>query len=213
MKRERYFWDLESSALPEDKLLIPEFEPAKNLRDPEKIKADIADKRAAWLESCALRATTGRIIAFSSAWDDDEPTFSCSPDERTMLDILVHDLTQVISLGAKAYAWNSGGFDAVFLAQRCAVHGIHAFKSFMVNYRGRWSWNEAFIDPMQVWCGPYQRSDGASLKNVAYALGVGLKTGNGKDFAKLLQDDPVAAKAYAISDCNLLRGVVRKMGI
>lgn len=213
MTRKRYYWDIESAGLPEDQLLIPEFEAAKNLRDPEKIKADIADKQVAWRNSTALRATTGRIIAFSSAWDDEEPEFHATPDERTMIDLLMHDLKDVISVGAKAFAWNGANFDQPFLAQRAAVHGIHAFKHFMVEYRGRWSWHQAFTDPMQIWCGPYQRSDGASLKNVAYALGLGLKEGNGKDFAKLLQDDPVAAKAYGLQDITLLRGIVTKMGL
>lgn len=212
MKR-KYYWDIETSGLPEETLLVPEFEPAKNLRDPEKIKTDIADKRTAWLGSCALRATTGKVIAFSSAWDDDEPEFHCTPDERTMLDILDHDLREVISLGGTALAWNGQNFDVPFAVQRMCSHGIPAFKNLTVNYRGRWSWNEAFVDPMQIWTGPYQRSDGASLKAVAYALGLGLKTGNGKDFAELLKNDPIAAKEYAMNDVRLLRGVVEKMGL
>lgn len=213
MKHRNYFWDLETSGLPESELLVPEFVASKVLKDPLKIAADIADKKQAWLEGCALRATTGRIIAFSSAWDDSEPEFYSTPDERTMLDVLYHDLCEVIGLGGRAFAWNSGGFDLPFFAQRCAIHGIPAFKTFTTNYRGRWSWNEGFVDPMQVWCGPGQRSDGASLKAVAFALGVGTKSGSGKDFAALLRNDPVAAKAYSIQDTQLLRSVVAKMGI
>lgn len=213
MKRERYYWDLETSALPEDQLLIPDFEPAKNLRDPEKIKADVADKRAAWLEICALRATTGKIIAFSCAWDDDEPQFHTSENERQLLDLLCQDLKDAITHGCKAYAFNGSGFDLPFTMQRLAIHGIPMFKYFMANYRGRWSLHEWFIDPMQIWAGPYNRSDGASLKNVAYALGLGLKEGSGKDFSTLLKSDPEAAKRYSILDVELLRGVVKKMAI
>lgn len=214
MTRKTYF-DLETSGLTESQLLpiMPEFEPDARLKDADKIKQSIEDKKATWLDGAALRPTTGRIIAISICHDDNEPQFSCSPDERTMLDILDHELRQTIGAGGTAYAFNAFGFDLPFFCGRCAIQGIPAFKSFTVNYRGRWSWNEAFIDPMKVWCGPYQRSDGASLKAVAYALGLGLKVGSGMDFAKLLQDDPVAAKAYSVADCNLLRGVVRKMGI
>lgn len=211
MKRTRYYWDVETAALPEDQLLIPEFESAKNLRDPEKIKADIADKRAAWLGGCALRGTTGQVIAFSSVWDDESPQFKANPHEGLLLDKLFQDLSEVISQGAKAYSWSN--FDVVFTAQRCAVWDIPAFKSFTTCYRGRWSWRENFTDPMQIWCGPGQRHDGASLKAVAYALGLGLKEGSGADFAALLKTAPEAARLYSIRDTTLLRQIVRKMGL
>lgn len=192
---------------------MPEFEAAANLKDVEKIAASIAAKRQSWLDDCALRATTGRIIAASVCRDDGEPEFLCSPDERTMLDILITDLSETISLGGRIYAWNMFGFDLPFLMQRCAVAGIKAFATFTTCYRGRWSWNEAFVDPMQVWVGPGQRHDGASLKAVSAALGCGVKSGSGKDFARLLADDPVAAKEYSLADCRLLRSIVERMGI
>lgn len=208
-------FDLETGPLPEEQLLpiMPEFEASRVLKDPDKIKADLEAKKAAWLDSAALKATTGRVIAFSICHDDQEPEFHCTPDEKTMLEILAHELKMTIGLGGKAYAYNAFGYDLPFMCARCAAHEIPAFKNFTVNYRGRWSWNEAFIDPMQVWVGPGQRHDGASLKAVAYALGVGLKTGDGKDFAKLLRDDPIAAKQYSLNDVLLLRGVVAKLGI
>lgn len=209
------FFDVESAPLELEKLLpiMPEFEPPANLRDPEKIKTALEAKRQSWLDDCALKATTGRIIAASSCRDNNEPEFYCSPDERTMLDILFAELCQTISQGGRIYAWNLFGFDLPFLAQRCAIHGIPAFKTFTTSYRGRWSWNECFVDAMQVWCGPGQRSDGASLKAVAFALGVGSKSGSGKDFAALLRDDPVAAKNYSIQDTQLLRSIVSAMQI
>lgn len=215
MSQRKTYFDVESTSLPEAQLLpiMPDFEANKTLKDPDKIKADLEAKKAAWLDSAALKATTGRIIAFSICHDDQEPEFHATPDERTMLDILVHELKQTISLGGRIYAFNGSGFDFGFLCQRCAAHSIPAFKYFMVEYRGRWSWNEAFVDPMQIWCGPYQRSDGASLKAVAYALGLGLKEGSGANFAALLKSDPIAAKKYSLNDILLLRGVVAKMGI
>jgi DNA polymerase elongation subunit (family B) len=209
------FFDLESSPLPVDQLepLIPEFVPDQRLKDPDKIAASIAEKREAWLSRCALSATTGRIISASIARNNDAPEFICAPDERTMIDVLIHDLSETIALGGTAFGWNSSGFDLPFLAQRAAAHGIPAFKMFTTSYRGRYSWNEAFVDVMQVWCGPYNRPDGMSLKNVALALGVGVKSGSGADFADLLKNDPVKAREYALNDVALLRNITAKMGL
>lgn len=209
------FLDCETSAVDESQLLpiMPDFKPSGVLKDPEKIKADVAAKRQSWLDDAALKPTTGRVIAISAAVDDNPPEFHCSPDEKTMLDIAYHEIMETIGLGGRIYGWNLFGFDAPFLAARLCIHGVPAFKSFTVNYRGRWSWVENFTDPMQIWTGPYQRSDGASLKAVAYALGLGLKTGSGADFAALLKSDPIAAKEYSIRDVDLLRGIVTKIGI
>jgi len=211
----KLYIDLETSAMPLEQLqpIMPEFEPAGNLKDPDKIKASIADKQAAWLDGAALKPTTGRVIAFSMAWGNDEPQFFANNDEKAMLQALDYEIMSLIGQGGNCYGWNIMGFDLPFLCGRCAVHEIPAFKGYTSNFRGRWSWNECFVDPMQIWAGPYNRSDGASLKNVSFALGLGLKDGNGKGFAALLKSDPEAAKRYAIMDCNLLRGVVQKMGI
>lgn len=211
----KLFFDIETSALPLEQLapIMPKFEAGSNLKDPEKIKAAIESKNQDWLDSAALRATTGEIVAISFCIDDKEPVFMSHTGEAVFLENLQFHFRNAISGGGTVYAWNIFGFDLPFFCQRCAIHGIPAFRQFTTNYRGRWSWHECFVDPMQVWCGPYQRSDGASLKAVGYALGLGLKTGNGKDFAELLKSDPEAAKAYALLDVKLLRGIVEKMGI
>jgi len=209
------FFDLESAAFDAEQLqpFMPEFLPAGNLKDPDKIAASIAEKREAWLSRCALSATTGRIIAASIARNSDVPEFIYAPDERTIIDVLLHDLSETIALGGTAFGWNSHGFDLPFLAQRAASHGIPAFTLLTTSFRGRRSWNEVFADVMQVWCGPYNRSDGMSLKNVALALGVGTKAGSGSDFSELLKSDPVKAKEYSLNDVVLLRNIAVKMGL
>ena len=207
--------DIETSALPTDELakVMPEFAADSRLKDPEKIKASIEEKRADWISKAALRATTGRILAVTTASDDQSPRFHCSPDERTMLDIALHELTQAISLNAPVYTWNGHGFDYPFICQRAAVHGIGAFRQLMTCYRGRWQWHECLVDAMTIFAGPYNRSDGCSLKAVAAALGVGEKSGSGAEFVELLKSDPVKAKEYAMMDVELLRKIVLRMGL
>ena len=82
-----------------------------------------------------------------------------------------------------------------------------------MNFRGRFNWNESFIDPKLVWSNYSPDHTGTSLKSVGLALGVGEKTGNGKDFAKLLKENRPEAEQYALMDIELLRGIVQRMGI
>lgn len=211
----KYYFDCETGPLDADELakVMPEFKPKGNLKDPAKIEADIAEKRQDWLAGAALRATTGRILAITSAWDDAEPAFYCCPDERTMLDIVLTDLNQAITMNASVYTWNGHGFDLPFICQRAAVHGLPAFRQLTTSFKGRWTWAEQFIDAMQVFAGPFNSSSGCSLATVAAALGVGQKSGSGADFAGLLVSDPVKAKEYGLNDVRLLRGIVQRMGI
>lgn len=209
----KLYWDIETEGLPFEQVekLMPEFEAPGNIKDPEKIKAAIDGKRAEWLDKLALKAITGKIVAVTIC-QDVEPTMNIG-DEKNLIIATVDLLQQVINQNDSAYAWNGSGFDLSFLCQRAAVHGIAAFAALTVNVRGRFYWNENLIDPKMVWSNYSPDHTGTSLKSVAYALGVGEKIGNGKDFAALLKTNPKEAETYAFNDVLLLRGVVQRMGI
>jgi predicted PolB exonuclease-like 3'-5' exonuclease len=213
----RIFYDLETEGLPEADLakLMPEFAAGANLKDPAKIVAAIADKKQDWLDGAALKAITGKIVAVTIAWDDTEPTmFANDPDgEIGLIKIVLRELKRMISVGGMAYAWNGHGFDLPFLCQRAAVHNIQAFRDLTVNVRGRFYWHESLIDPKLVWSNYSPDHTGTSLKSVALALGVGEKIGSGKDFAKLLKENPAEATRYALADITLMRGIINRMGI
>lgn len=170
------FFDIETTALPEADLLAlaPEFEAAKNLRDPEKIAANIAEKRAEWLERAALSPETGRVLAIGLY---DESFWMFSGDEADILEafwsgLCSHPEEQFIG-------WNIFGFDLPFLVRRSWILGI-ATPSWL--RRGR-VWDISFIDLMEVYSlGTKQY---VSLDTAARALGVGRKTGSGADFGKL----------------------------
>lgn len=57
----RFFVGYKTKALPQEKLkaLMPEFQAARNLKDPEKIKADLELRRAAYMENAANTPYTG----------------------------------------------------------------------------------------------------------------------------------------------------------
>ncbi len=151
-------------------------------------------------------------MAVTSAEDVGEPTMHIG-DEKGLIETTLSLLKDVIHFNASAYAWNGSGFDLLFLCQRAAVHNIPAFAALTVNVKGRFYWREQLIDPKLVWSNYSPDHTGTSLKSVALALGVGEKTGNGKDFAALLKTNPKEAEKYALDDVKLLRGIVQRMGI
>lgn len=211
----QFFWDLETEGLPFEVVqpLMPEFEAPKNIKDADKIAVALSEKRADWLDKCALRAITGKIVAFTYAWDDEKPEMIVG-NESKIINLAIEKVKSVaIRQPANGYAWNGHGFDLPFLCQRAAVHGVQAFYYLMVYVRGRYYWHESLIDPKLVWSNYSPDHSGSSLKSVAQALGVGEKTGSGKDFAALLKSNPAEAERYALADVTLLRNVVRRMGI
>ena len=211
----KLWYDIETAPLPMAQLekLMPEFEPAGNLKDPDKIKASIEAKKAEWLDKAALKAVSGKIVAVTIAVESLEPQMVDGDDEAILINVVLAFLKEVIIQQDRAYAWNGHAFDLPFICQRAAVHGIPAFQELMVNVRGRFYWHEFLIDPKLVWANYSQDHTGTSLKSVALALGVGEKVGSGKDFAELLKSDPAEAERYALADVNLLRSIVERMGI
>jgi hypothetical protein len=213
----KFYWDLETSPLDDEQLLnklMPDFTAASNVKDPVKIATAIEEKKKDWLDKTALKAITGKIVAVTMAKDGAEPILAASlEDEKGLIEVILHELKNVISDYSQAYAWNGSGFDLPFLCQRAAVHGVTAFKDLTQQRGARFSWNENLIDPKLVWSNYSPDHTGTSLKSVALALGVGEKSGSGKDFAGLLKTNPDEAKAYALNDVNLLRSIVQRMGI
>lgn len=211
----KLYWDIETEGLPVEQItpLMPEFEAPGNIKDESKIKAAIEAKKAEWLDKAALRAITGKIVAVTMAKDGYEPLMSSADDESLLIATALIALKEAISLNAQAYAWNGHGFDLPFLCQRAAVYDIQAFRDLTTFRYGRYYWNENLIDPKLVWSNYSPDHTGTSLKSVSHALGVGEKSGDGKDFAALLKTNPDEAKKYALNDVELLRAIVKRMGI
>ncbi len=212
----RLFWDLETGPQPPEQLLklMPEFTAAANLRDPEKIEASITAKRQAWLDDAALRGTTGQVLAFGMAQDDDPVMVNTieGSNEKALISALFQHLYDAIMNDWFIYTWNGAGFDLPFLCQRLASHGKPGFW-YLTKGKGRRYWDDHFIDAMQVWNMQSGHVSGSGLDAVAKALGVGEKNGDGAMFYELFKADPDKAKAYCANDVELLRKVVLRMGI
>lgn len=66
-KEDRLFFDIETRALPEACALMPEPKAPANFKDPDKIAAAVAEKKAEQIASAALDADYGQIVSIGYA--------------------------------------------------------------------------------------------------------------------------------------------------
>jgi predicted PolB exonuclease-like 3'-5' exonuclease len=203
------YFDIETGPAENATDFEPQFEAPKNIKDPAKIEAALAEKRADWLDRLALSAVTGQVLAVGMVIGDGEITTLASDDERTLLLQLWMDLHNLPSQGDhRLVGWNLTGFDLPFLLRRSWVHNIPVPEWIFYSSRRL---SDFHIDLMRVWCGENPQ-DRISLDTVSRLFGVGKKSGSGKDFAKLWKEDWQAALAYLHQDVELTRAVARRMG-
>lgn len=182
----------------------PEFEAGKNLKDPEKIAAAIAEKRQAWLDSAALDAVRGEVLAIGVIIDD-EPEIIHGMSEADMLLLFrgrAAECSDRIIVGH-----NLLGFDLPFLCRRMWRHSIDPPKQWLdcSPYRAKWAY-----DTMLAWsCG--NREQRISLDLLAWHFGLGRKNGTGAQFAKLYETDPESALAYLRNDLELIEKIYLRM--
>lgn len=200
-------FDIETGPLPEADLIAlqPEFEPPKNLRDPAKIDAALQAAKTKWLENAALSSISGRVLCIGvldteADKDGDELTI-LQGDEPSILTAW-WDYVRALMVGTsqRMAGWNIYGFDLPFLVQRSWINRV-AVPTYV--REGRY-WSRTFVDLMELWCcHPHER---CKLDYAARALGVGAKTGAGKDFAALWhggEDSRARAIEYLHNDLRL----------
>lgn len=197
----KVYFDTETASLPMEQLqkIEPEFTAPGNLRDPEKIKGAIAEKRADWYDRAALDATTGRVLCIGliegSVW-----SLLKDDDEKRVLLLFWEWMKDHLHHGNTVVGFNSHGFDLPFLLRRSWLLGVPVLHNVR---EGRY-WHRQLCDLMEVWqCG--NREQRISLDNLSKALGVGAKNGNGKDFAALWTTDRAKAEEYVRNDVELLK--------
>jgi hypothetical protein len=201
----RYIFDIETAPLPSPELesLIPPFDPNEvkcgNIKDPEKIKAKIAESEAShkddFIKRAALSAITGRVLAVGirngEAFD-----IVHGSDE---ISILRHFWEVYENNHLHGFAgFNIFGFDLPFMVRRSWKLGVTIPASVR---EGRY-WGRFFHDLMDAWC-LGNREQRASLDSICKHLGIGCKSGSGADFAALYETDQKAALAYLENDLLL----------
>lgn len=206
--------DCETSALPDKQLNLvkPTFEADKRLTDPEKIKASIAEKEAAWLERAALSPLTGRILAIGLL-DTYEKL-----DASEAVQILVGPEKDILE--GVWYAWAAGSrfagfnvkeFDFRFMEIRSRILNVPVPDDL---HEGRY-WNKRIICLQELFCAYSRDVSGFSLDAICRACGLGQKPEGvtGKDFAKLFETDREKALEYLRNDLLLTQKLAQRLGI
>jgi DNA polymerase elongation subunit (family B) len=206
-----YIYDIETGALPEAELLtvMPEFEAPTNYKDPSKVEAAIAEKRAAWMERAALSAVTGRILAIGVKPVGGDVDV-ISGDEAVMLRTFWALAKEAKAERRLLIGFNTTGFDLPFMVRRSWKLGVRIPLS-LLNVDNRPN-KGVFVDILEAWqCG--DRQERVSLNTLAKYLGVGAKNGSGADFAKLWQTERSIAEAYLRNDLALTEAVADRLGL
>jgi hypothetical protein len=188
---------------------VPTFEAPSNWKDPEKIRAYVAEKEAEWFQSAALAALTGRVLAigYLDAFTDELGCFATG-DEAADIAAFWRLVAPSGYLVADLIGFSSNRFDLPFLIRRSWCLGVTVPRELV---SGRWLPSQC-IDVLETWrCGV--REDSVSLDRLGQFLGVGRKTGSGADFASLWATDPSGALAYLANDLRLTRRCAVALGL
>lgn len=169
--------------------------------DIETVSLDPSDPKG------ALDAMTGRIVCIGLLFDDGarlNPLAICDPDERKILE----RFWAAIADGDVLVGHNILAFDLMFIRQRSWILGIKP--PVALNLRKYYT--EQVVDLMEQWTNWSARFKGASLDNIAQALGLGAKTGHGSEVAGLWAEGRTAELTeYCMSDVWLSYKVYCRM--
>lgn len=197
-------FDIETSSLPDSELEVvkPEFKPAANLKDPDKIKASIEEKKLAWKEDAALSALTGKVVAIGFRDKGGDFLLFTPLTEHQIIRDFWHMMINPITL----VGFNSNSFDLPFLIRRSWKLGIP------IPYwlrEGRY-FSKLCVDLKDLWQLGDRQAHG-TLAQLAVHFGLPGKLGSGKDFAKLLETDPESAREYLKRDLEITDQLYLKM--
>ncbi len=205
-------WDIETAPQPEEQLLasMPKFEPAANLKDPEKIKASIEEKKARYIAQAALTPFTGRVIAVGFQFSHEPEVLIHGEDEYSVVSRACMILTERMLAREQCVGFNIHGFDLPFLRFRAMVHKIPT--PHWINRAGRAYWTEKFRDilPELVMGRDFT---GYSVGAVGNAFGLGGKNGDGALFYETYKKDKKAALDYLSRDLTLTGEIAKRMGV
>lgn len=227
-KINRMFFDIETQANPENLGLAPEPKPAVNLKDPEKIAADIAAKKQALIDMAALDPDYGKVLSIGYATDVDGPIMTYAvgqcvnleianvdtdAGEITYLEVLLteedllrHFWNIFTDCRGHCVGYNILGFDLPYLLRRSMALGVKVpFVPSLARYR-----TEPVTDLMAIlynWGGDKYKG----LKQVAKLYGVP-NTCPDMDGSQVSADiSPMLLHAYQKSDVELVIALYQKM--
>lgn len=125
--------------------LLPEPEPSANIKDPEKIAADIAKKKQAAVDKMALSPLTGRICSYAMYFDCLPPQWDVineisDAEEINLINKILCNFVLTNTTYPTICTWNGHKFDIPFIAKRSMIlnidlpTGFPGFRYFMKKY-------------------------------------------------------------------------------
>lgn len=173
-------FDIETIPNPDAVALLPEPKASKRLKDPAKIEADIADKKANQSEEAALDPLTARVACYAMvgmvnpSHEGRQEHVQCidaatDDAERAMLQSLMRVLGND---DIRIITWNGVGFDLPMIYLRAMVLGVDpgSFGAPPLNAWTKRYANERHYDLMQIWLGWSTRNKGKSWDSPNGAL-------------------------------------------
>jgi predicted PolB exonuclease-like 3'-5' exonuclease len=203
--------DLETAPIDGVEALVEPVEAAANLRDPEKIAADIARKQAAQVDRAALYAYTARIVALGVVEaGGHEAVHLCrtEPEEIYALTAFWAVAQAEAKFTHPIVTFNGRVFDLPVLLVRSLLLGVPHPDISLDRYRS------PHIDLLDLLT--YHGTIAArSLKWYAKRFGIAVEDQtSGKDIAQLVQaGDWTAVQAHCLSDIRLTRALAERLGV
>jgi hypothetical protein len=183
---------------------VPGFNPPPRrlaVIDIETVSIDPADDRG------ALDAMSGRIVCIGILFDDGQK-IELAPIADLDETALLTRFWQTIRDTDLLIGHNILGFDLMFIRQRSWILGIKP--PIAVNIRKYYT--DQVVDLMELWTNWSNKFKGASLENIAWALGCGEKTGHGSDVATMWASGQYAAMMdYCMNDVWLTYRIYCRM--
>jgi len=205
-------FDIETIPQDEAKLLAlaPEFTAPANLKDPAKIDAAIAKRRADYVADAALNWKTAEVVLIGAGDDSGIQSFTASTEKELVGNFLTL-LGDALADGVAVGGHNVKGFDLPMLVNRARVHGLKIPMSLLGFWKGRPTWHESVFDTLELLS--FGRSfEGNGVEDVARVLGLPPKLGNGRDFPLMWRADREGAVAYNRRDVEIEIEIARICG-
>ena len=205
-------FDIETVAQDPAKLLAlaPEFTAAANLKDPDKIAASIAKKRADFLADAALNWKTAEVVLIGAGDDTEIRSFTADSEKQLLGDFL--DLVSAaLGDGVVVGGHNVKAFDLPMLVNRARVHGLKIPRNVLSVWRGRQQWHDNIFDTLEI-LSFGKAFDGNGVDDVARVFGLPPKLGHGGDFPLLWRADREGAIAYNRRDVEIEIEIARICG-
>jgi len=205
-------FDIETIPQDEAKLLAlaPEFVAPANLKDPAKIDAAIAKKRADYVADAALNWKTAEIVLIGAGDDTGIQSFTAGTEKELVGNFLTL-VGDALADGVAVGGHNVKGFDLPMLVNRARVHGLKIPTTVLQFWKGRPTWHESVFDTLELLS--FGRSfDGNGVEDVARVLGLPPKLGNGRDFPLMWRADREGALAYNRRDVEIEIEIARICG-